>query len=72
MTSTRAITAQAVTTFLAIVGVATAAGLPLSADLTDRIVTLITVDLPIALAAISWMHHNHARIVAARETRSPS
>lgn len=67
MTSTKALTASVVAVVTAILGVITAAGLPLSKDLTDQIIILITALTPICVASFAWLHQNHAKIVAARE-----
>jgi hypothetical protein len=66
-TSQKALAAQISAIVFAIAGVLVAAGLPLSKDLTDHIITLVTVVTPVAIAAFSWLHSNHAKIVAARE-----
>lgn len=72
MTSGNALTATVVAIAAAIAGVLVAAGLPLSKDLQDHILTLITVGTPAVLGVIAWLHHSHAKIVAAREANGPA
>src|SRR5438067_789903 len=53
--------AQLVAIASAIIGVIVAAGLPLSKDLTDHIVTLITVLAPVVLAADAHIRNGRAQ-----------
>lgn len=61
-----AITATVVALVTAVIAVGVAAGLDLSKDLTDRIITLITVATPVVIGLIGWLNHNHAKTVAAK------
>jgi hypothetical protein len=72
LTSSTAITTAVVAIATAIAGVAVAAGLPLSKDLQDHIITLITVLTPVVVAGIAWLHHSHAKIVAAERANNTS
>jgi hypothetical protein len=53
--------AQIVTIGGAILGVVAAAGIPLSKDLQDHILTLITVTAPLLLLADAHIRHGRAR-----------
>ena len=72
MTSTKAITATVVAIATAIAGVAVSAGLPLSKDLQDHVLTLITILTPVVVGAFAWLHHSHAKIAAAKEANNAS
>jgi hypothetical protein len=72
VTSSKALTAQIVAIAAAIIGVAVTAGLDLSKDLQDHILTLITVLTPAIIGGISWANHNHAKVAAAREANNAS
>ncbi len=72
MTSSASITAAVVAIITAIAGVLVAAGLPLSKDLQDHIITLITVATPALLATIAWLHHSHAKVAAAQAANNAS
>lgn len=72
MTSNSAIATTVIAIAAAIIGVVVAAGLPLSKDLQDHILTLITVATPAVLGVVAWLHHSHAKIVAAREANGPA
>jgi hypothetical protein len=65
--SNQAIAASVVAIAAAIIGVLVSAGLPLSKDLQDHILTLITVATPAILAVIAWVHHSNAKVEAARQ-----
>jgi hypothetical protein len=64
--STKAITAVVVAIITAVLGVVVAAGLPLSKDLQDHVIALITVLTPAVIGGIAWIHHNHTKVAAAR------
>lgn len=72
MNSTAAIGATVIAIVTAILGVVVAAGLDLSKDLQDHVLTLITVAVPAVIAGIAWLHHNHAKVLAAREANNTS
>lgn len=72
MNSNAAITATVVAIVTAIIAVAVSAGLDLSKDLQDHILTLITVATPAVLGVIAWLHHSHAKVAAAREANGPA
>lgn len=61
-----AITATVVSVVTAVIGLIVAAGLPLSKDLTDHIVILITVVTPVVIGVIGLLHRNSAKVQAAR------
>lgn len=65
-TDSAAITATVVAVVTAVIGLIVAAGLPLSKDLTDHIVVLITVVTPVVIGVIGWLHRNSAKVQAAR------
>jgi hypothetical protein len=65
MTSSRALLAYLTTVTLAVAGLAAAVGLPLSHATTHAIIQLETVLAPAIVLAVTWLHHNRARIVAA-------
>lgn len=66
MTNTDAVTATVAALVAAIIGVAVAAGLDLSKDLQDHIITLITVATPIVVLVIAWIRHSNAKETAAK------
>ena len=72
MDSGKAITATVVAIASAIAGVIVAAGLPLSKDLTDHVMILISVTTPVVVLGISWLHHSHAKVVAAEKANGPA
>lgn len=72
MTSSNAISATVVAIAAAVAGVLVAAGLPLSKDLTDHILTLITVATPALIGVIAWLHHSHAKVAAATAANNAS
>jgi hypothetical protein len=57
-------TAQFVAIVGAILGVAVAAGLPLSKDLQDSIVTLVTVLAPLIIVGDAHIRHGRSRALA--------
>lgn len=67
MSNEKAITATVVTIASAFLGVIVAAGLPLSRNLTDHILVLITVVTPAVVGLVGWLHHSGAKVIAARE-----
>jgi hypothetical protein len=52
----------------AIVGFAAAAGIPMSNDLQDKLITMITVGAPVIIVADAYIRNGRARIGAAQVT----
>jgi hypothetical protein len=57
-------TAQLIAIVGAILGVAVAAGLPLSKDLQDSIITLVTVLAPLVIVGDATIRHGRSRALA--------
>jgi hypothetical protein len=64
--SKASITAMVIAIATAIGGVIIAAGLPLSTNLENHLLTLISVVTPAILGLIGLIHFNHAKVASAR------
>jgi hypothetical protein len=60
--------AQIAAVATAIIGFAAAAGIPMSNDLQNRLITLVTVGAPVIIAADAYIRNGRARIGAAQVT----
>jgi hypothetical protein len=60
--------AQIAAVATAIIGFAAAAGIPMSNDLQNRLITMITVGAPVIIAADAYIRNGRARIGAAQVT----
>lgn len=72
MTTNAALVTTIVAISTAVIGVLVAAGLSLSKDLQDHIITLITVATPALIGLIAWLHHNSAKVAITKLSLSQS
>lgn len=64
-TTGKAIAAAIAAVASALIGVLVAAGLHVRPELRDSIITFITVTTPFVVVLIGWLHHAHAKVIAA-------
>lgn len=64
-TSAKALAATIGTVLVSFISVLVAAGLHVRPELRDALVNFVTVVTPIAVIVYGWLHHSHAKRVAA-------